>query len=117
MTVRQLIEFTLWLCSKDAKLLKTLKFPKEYDLKVDLKKVNWEVMKGWVAKRITELLGLEDEVVIGYVLEQLENKEVKFEHHALKAEGMWLLIKCVPQKLMQTCMLSRDSIQSNCKSI
>ena len=63
--------------SKDAKLLKTLKFPKEYDLKVDLKKVNWEVMKGWVAKRITELLGLEDEVVIGYVLEQLDNKEVR----------------------------------------
>ena len=68
-------------CSKDAKLLKTLKFPKEYDLKVDLNKVNWEVMKGWVAKRITELLGLEDEVVIGYVLEQLENKAVSPEHH------------------------------------
>ena len=63
-------------CSKDAKLLKTLKFPKEYDLKVDFNKVNWEVMKGWIAKRVTELLGLEDEVVIGYVFEQLENKQV-----------------------------------------
>ncbi len=64
-------------CSKDAKLLKTLKFPKEYDLKVDLNKVNWEVMKGWVAKRITELLGMEDEVLVGYVFEQLENKAVR----------------------------------------
>ena len=62
--------------SKDAKLLKTLRFPKEYDLKVDLNKVNWEVIKGWVAKRITELLGVEDEVLIGYVFEQLENKAV-----------------------------------------
>ena len=87
MTVRVSIEVFLRLCSKDAKLLRTLKFPKEYDLKVDLKKVNWEVMKGWVAKRITELLGLEDEVVIGYVLEQLENREVSSEHHFLKAEG------------------------------
>ncbi len=66
------------LCSKDAKLLKTLKFPKEYDLKVDFNKVNWEVMKGWIAKRVTELLGLEDEVVIGYVFEQLENKQAGF---------------------------------------
>lgn len=56
--------------------MKTLKFPKEYDLKVDLNKVNWEVIKGWVAKRITELLGVEDEVLIGYVFEQLENKAV-----------------------------------------
>jgi serine/arginine repetitive matrix protein 1 len=56
--------------------LKTLKFPKEYDLKVDVNKVNWEVIKGWVAKRITELLGVEDEVLIGYVFEQLENKAV-----------------------------------------
>ena len=35
-------------------------------------------MKGWIAKRVTELLGLEDEVVIGYVFEQLENKQVGF---------------------------------------
>ena len=77
--------------SKDAKLLKTLKFPKEYDLKVDLKKVNWEVMKGWVAKRITELLGLEDEVVIGYVLEQLENKAVSLQHNA---EGFLMCSEC-----------------------
>ena len=67
----------LWTCSKDRKLLKTLKFPKEYDLKVTLKAVNWEVMKSWIAKRVTELLGLEDEVVIGYIYEQLEGKDVR----------------------------------------
>ena len=65
-----------WACSKEKKLLKSLKFPKEYELKVDFKVVNWEVMKSWMAKRVTELLGLEDEVVIGYIYEQLEGKEV-----------------------------------------
>ena len=45
-------------------------------MKVALKAVNWEVMKSWIAKRVTELLGLEDEVVIGYIYEQLEGKEV-----------------------------------------
>ena len=42
-------------CSKDAKLLRKMKFPAEYSLKVDM----------------TEILGLEDEVVIGYIFEQL----------------------------------------------
>lgn len=58
--------------SKTKKLLKTMKFPKEYEQHVDIKKVNLEVMRGWVAKRVTALLGVEDEVVIAYVIEQLE---------------------------------------------
>ena len=66
----------LWPCSKEKKLLKSMKFPKEYEIKVDLKKVNWEVMKTWIAQRVTELLGVEDEVLVGYVYEQLENKDV-----------------------------------------
>lgn len=34
------------------------------------------MMKSWIAKRVTELLGLEDEVVIGYIYEQMESEEV-----------------------------------------
>lgn len=45
---------------------------------VDLRKVNWEVMKPWIARRVTELLGgLEDEVLIAYIYEQLEGKRVR----------------------------------------
>lgn len=58
--------------NKEKKLLRTLKFPKEYDLKVDLTRVNWEVMKVWIAQRVTELLGIEDDVLIAYIYEQLE---------------------------------------------
>lgn len=65
-------------CSKEKKLLKSMKFPKEYETKIDLKKVNWEVMKTWIASRITDLLGVEDEVLVGYVYEQLEHKTVSF---------------------------------------
>ena len=65
--------------SKEKKLLKTMKFAKELlDMKVDLGKVNWTVMRVWVAQRLTELLGLEDEVLIGYVLEQLEGQKARF---------------------------------------
>lgn len=56
---------------KEKKLMKTMKFPKEYSLKVDVTKVNWEIMKEWSAQRVTQLLGMEDEVLIGYIHEQL----------------------------------------------
>lgn len=62
--------------NKEKKLLKTMKFPPEFSTKVDLTKVNWDTMKPWIGKRITELLGgLEDDVLIAYVIEQLEGKK------------------------------------------
>jgi serine/arginine repetitive matrix protein 1 len=63
---------------KEKKLLKAMakSFPEEYKTKVDLLKVNWEAMKPWIANRLTELLGgVEDDVLIGYVYEQLEGKK------------------------------------------
>ena len=65
--------------NKEKALLKKLEktFPAEFAVKVDLTSVNWDVMKPWIAKRVTELLGLEDDVVIGYVNEQLEGNKVR----------------------------------------
>eukprot|EP00879_Flechtneria_rotunda_P023826 GHRR01025231.1.p1 GENE.GHRR01025231.1~~GHRR01025231.1.p1 ORF type:complete len:100 (+),score=12.16 GHRR01025231.1:115-414(+) len=48
--------------NKSKAAMKKMKFPAELDLPVDLDKVNWTVMKEWVAKRVTELLGIEEEV-------------------------------------------------------
>lgn len=57
--------------------MKSMNFPKEYATKVDLKKVNWEVMKTWIAGRVTELLGgVEDDVLIGFVFGQFEGQSV-----------------------------------------
>lgn len=55
------------LCSKERKLLKSMKFPKEYEEKVDFKKLNFEAMKPWIAKRVTDLLAIEDEVLVAYI--------------------------------------------------
>lgn len=57
--------------------MKSMKFPKEYEQKVDFKNVKIEAMKPWIAKRVTDLLGIEDEVLVGYIYEQLEGKEVR----------------------------------------
>ncbi|KAI9835176.1 MAG: hypothetical protein M1819_002546 [Sarea resinae] len=58
--------------SVDAKLLKQTKFPPEFNQKVDMQKVNIEVMKKWIAGKISEILGNEDDVVIELCFNLLE---------------------------------------------
>ncbi|SLM37778.1 pwi domain mrna processing protein [Lasallia pustulata] len=58
--------------SVDARLLKQTRFPPEFSQKVDMKKVNVEVMKKWIAGKISEILGSEDDVVIELCFNLLE---------------------------------------------
>ncbi|CAF5080980.1 unnamed protein product, partial [Rotaria magnacalcarata] len=39
-----------------------------------MSKINLDIMKPWITRRLEELLGLEDDVVIEYVFNQLEDK-------------------------------------------
>ncbi|KAF2831000.1 hypothetical protein CC86DRAFT_377922 [Ophiobolus disseminans] len=50
--------------SIDQKRLKATKFPPEFDKKVDIKKVNIDLMKKWIANKITTILGDEDDIVV-----------------------------------------------------
>ncbi|KAI9679951.1 MAG: Serine/arginine repetitive matrix protein 1 [Caeruleum heppii] len=58
--------------SVDMKLLKQTKFPPEFNQKVDMTKVNVEVLKKWIASKISEILGNEDDVVIELCYNLLE---------------------------------------------
>uniref|UniRef100_A0A4W4H701 Serine/arginine repetitive matrix protein 1 n=1 Tax=Electrophorus electricus TaxID=8005 RepID=A0A4W4H701_ELEEL len=60
--------------NKHKKLLKQLKFAECLEKKVDMTKVNLEVIKPWITQRVTEILGFEDDVVIEFVFNQLEEK-------------------------------------------
>ncbi|UJR15708.1 hypothetical protein I4U23_002643 [Adineta vaga] len=60
--------------NKQKKLLKQMKFPDNIDVKVDMLKVNLDVIKPWITMRLQELLGIEDDVVIEFVFNQLEDK-------------------------------------------
>ncbi|KAF1741434.1 hypothetical protein MXB_4451, partial [Myxobolus squamalis] len=53
--------------------MKSMKFDSILNKQVDMSKVMLDTMKTWIAARISELLGFEDEVVIDYVYEMLEN--------------------------------------------
>lgn len=59
---------------KESRLLKSMKFPPEFDQKVDMRKVNLQVMRPWIAMRVVELIGFEDEVVVEYAMGLLEDK-------------------------------------------
>ncbi|KND90106.1 Serine/arginine repetitive matrix protein 1 [Tolypocladium ophioglossoides CBS 100239] len=56
----------------DARLLKSTKFPPEFNQKVDMTKVNLQVMKKWIGKHITQVLGNDDDVLIELCVNLLE---------------------------------------------
>ncbi|KAL0435010.1 UNVERIFIED_CONTAM: Serine/arginine repetitive matrix protein 1 [Sesamum radiatum] len=62
--------------NKQAKLLKSQKFAPELENLVDMTKVKMDVMRPWIAKRVTELIGFEDEVLINFIYSLLEGKAV-----------------------------------------
>ena len=67
-------------CNKDKKLLNSRSWPDEFDKRVNIKKVKakirvkveMNVIRDWADKRVTELLGMEDEVVSNLVISELE---------------------------------------------
>lgn len=67
-----------------------MKFPPEFDRKVDMRKVNLQVMRPWITKKVVELVGFEDEVVVEYAMGLLEDqsKPVRFAHYS----SMFILI-------------------------
>lgn len=60
--------------NKESALLRKLKFPAQFETKVDMTKVELSVIKPWIARRITELLGFEDDVVLEYAAGMLEEE-------------------------------------------
>ncbi|KAJ8550795.1 hypothetical protein K7X08_000165 [Anisodus acutangulus] len=73
--------------NKQAKLLKSHKFPPELEHLVDMTKVKMDVMKPWIAKRVTELIGFEDEVLINFIYSLLERKVVNGKEVQISLTG------------------------------
>lgn len=65
---------------KQKKLLKSLKFDESLHTKVDMQKVQLDSLKPWISERITGFLGLDDELVVDFVSNQLEDTRVSFQN-------------------------------------
>ncbi|XP_021958339.1 serine/arginine repetitive matrix protein 1 isoform X2 [Folsomia candida] len=61
---------------KEKKLLKQMKFADNLTTKIEMNKIKIDVLKPWIGKRISELLGMEDDVVTEFVVNQLEEKNL-----------------------------------------
>jgi len=46
-----------------------------FGYKVDMRKVNLQVIRPWITKKVVELVGFEDEVVVEYAMGLLEDKQ------------------------------------------
>ncbi|XP_042000096.1 serine/arginine repetitive matrix protein 1-like isoform X2 [Salvia splendens] len=97
--------------NKQAKLLKSQKFPHELENLVDMTKVKIDVMKPWIAKRVTELIGFEDEVLINFIYGLLEGEAVNGKQIQISLTGfmerntakfmkeLWLLLLSAQQNV------------------
>ena len=62
-----------------------------------MSRVNLEVMKPWISNRISELLGMEDDVLNEFVFNQLEANNVSFSLTLLfrtKSIVLYCIILC-----------------------
>ncbi|KAF3443473.1 hypothetical protein FNV43_RR13155 [Rhamnella rubrinervis] len=73
--------------NKQAKLLKSQKFAPELEHLVDMTKVSMDVIRPWIANRVTELLGFEDEVLINFIYGLLDGKEVNGKEVQISLTG------------------------------
>ncbi len=60
--------------NKEKKLLKTRKWPKIFSQKVDITKVDMDVIETWIEEKIEEILGFDDEIVVNLAVAELTKK-------------------------------------------
>lgn len=64
----------------EKKLLESMEknglFSSILETKVDLKKINIDIMSKWVTERIVQLFGFEDEIVINLIINMLNSPKV-----------------------------------------
>jgi len=59
-----------------------------------MSKVKLDVIKPWIAQKITEILGIEDDVVVEFVFNQLEAEKVLFASVVLQSCERFILTSC-----------------------
>lgn len=72
-----------------------------------MRKVNLDVLRDWVVKKVTQLVGFEDEVVIEYVLGMMEDKS--------QPVGSFPVPIKLSQLLIQLCPRNRTRILVKCR--
>ncbi|SBT34509.1 pre-mRNA splicing factor, putative [Plasmodium ovale wallikeri] len=70
-------EQTPYFEDKEKKLIEKIAWPEIYNYKIDVGKINFNVVETWVNKRLIEILGFEDEILSEYCISQLKHAKEK----------------------------------------
>ena len=70
-----------------AKMQKAGKFAAILDTKIDIKKVNIDIISRWVTERTIEVLGFEDEIVVNLVINMLQSDNLHGKKMQLDVTG------------------------------
>ncbi|EOD49029.1 pwi domain mrna processing protein [Neofusicoccum parvum] len=62
------------LSGADMKLLKSTKFPPEFEEKVDTTKVQMDIMKKWIATKVQQILETDDDMVVDFIYNLLDGE-------------------------------------------
>ena len=74
----------------DQRLLRTTKFPSEFNVKVDMRKVNIQLIKAWVTDEISKILKSDDDVVAELISNILdESRYVRLAGHKELYAGVY----------------------------
>ena len=73
----------------DRKLLEKLKFPKHFSKKVDMRRVHLDVMRPWITRKVTQYVGVEDDILISMVVAELEKDDYPDPRQIQVAYGLW----------------------------
>jgi len=61
--------------NKHDKLSKNTKFPKVYQKMINMNRINFETIKPWIEKRITSIIGIEDEILTALIYNLLQDTQ------------------------------------------
>ncbi|XP_952352.1 splicing factor, putative [Theileria annulata] len=61
------------LVGKEKELYESKNWPKSFSNPVDITKVKIDAFKPWISKRVSDLMGIEDDIVIDYCMSQLKD--------------------------------------------
>lgn len=73
--------------NKDKKLIEKIEFPPEYSTQINKNKLNLTIIKSWIDKKLTDILGFEDECLCSYIINLIDEYEEYIEpkkiHYAI----------------------------------
>ncbi|SBS96731.1 pre-mRNA splicing factor, putative [Plasmodium malariae] len=70
-------EQTPFFGDKEKKLMEKLVWPEIYNYKIDVTKINFNVVEKWINKKLIEILGFEDDILYEYCISQLKYAKEK----------------------------------------